>query len=551
MDELLIAVTLLRDAVVNQPVPVVNVESQDLSDIVQAVQGLAGPHSDLTATDIAEAVREVIAGSEPTEAEPEWVEKLLEALEKLDFRMKGMGGAGGVGGTVATISTISDVVRTKPEPGYSWPVTASDGTEVVADMSAYSDVFGALVTGSRHNQIEVHYDDAAWASYVTASTSGGGSATQHDGHVHFESGTGANGRSTATSLDSVRYRPMAEVYAAWTACWTTPGVANSYMRIGFGDTTNGAFVGYEGTSFGLTWRHGGVDTFVAQASWTDPLTGTAGSLFTLNGAAVAFDPTKTNIFRIRVGLLGSAPLIFEIVAPDGEWVEFYRIARPNADSEPTFTNFDLPMFVDVRKTGADATALEIRTACWAGGTTSNVARLSETITDRSLAQTVRAVLTGRPPGGSASTSYVPVTVNSSGRLLVSNDSVGTDGSAVPTSATAVGGTDGTNLQTLKVSTAGDLSVQDKFAGGEVLADQNGAGAVLTFTFASPVNLVWVVDTGAVTTNVCRADPFGGTPSATAGIPVFNQAPSPITVTTSSVKVYAPAGAVVAVHGYRY
>ncbi len=100
MDELLIAITLLRDAVLSQSAPVVNVEPQDLSDIVQAVQGLAGPHSDLTVQDITDAVREVITGAEPSEQEPEWVEKLLEALEKLDFRLKGVGGnAGGFGGS--------------------------------------------------------------------------------------------------------------------------------------------------------------------------------------------------------------------------------------------------------------------------------------------------------------------------------------------------------------------------------------------------------------------------------------------------------------------
>lgn len=90
-------------------------------------------------------------------------------------------------------------------------------------------------------------------------------------------------------------------------------------------------------------------------------------------------------------------------------------------------------------------------------------------------------------------------------------------------------------------------VTDKFTGGEVLADLTGAGAVLTFTFASAVQLVWVFSAGADS----RADPFGGTPSATLGIPCDTDTPMPLTVETSSVKVYAPTGATVTVWGFRY
>lgn len=318
------------------------------------------------------------------------------------------------------------------------------------------DVFGNVVTGQRDNQVEVHFDDAAWASFVTTTQTGGGGATQHEGHVHFESGTGANGRSKAVTLDVIKYRPMHEVYAGWTAAFPVAGVANSFMRIGFGDPdVNAAFIGYEGTALGITWRRGGVDTFIPRASWDDPLTGGAASRFTRGGVPETWNPAFTNVFRMRVGLLGSAPLIFEVLSPDQTWVPFHTIKRPNVDSEPTFTNFDLNQFVEVRKTGAGATALEIRTACWAGGTTSTKARLSDTITDRSLADTVRAVIEGKTPSGA----YAKVTVNSAGRLQVTNDSVGTDGAALPAGTTLVGGTDGTNLQAMKVAADGTVQTR--------------------------------------------------------------------------------------------
>jgi hypothetical protein len=65
-----------------------------------------------------------------------------------------------------------------------------------------------------------------------------------------------------------------------------------------------------------------------------------------------------------------------------------------------------------------------------------------------------------------------------------------------------------------------------------------------------VNQVWInADGGAASTAVCRADPFGGTPTASSGIPVYNQAATPLLVNTSAVRVFAPSGQTVTVWGY--
>lgn len=93
------------------------------------------------------------------------------------------------------------------------------------------------------------------------------------------------------------------------------------------------------------------------------------------------------------------------------------------------------------------------------------------------------------------------------------------------------------------------AVRDDFVGGDVLADQTGAGAVLTFTFPAAVQLVVVHGNGLVT-DVARADPFGGTPTATLGIPCADEAATYLPVITSSVKVFTPVGMVVTVWGFR-
>ncbi len=91
-----------------------------------------------------------------------------------------------------------------------------------------------------------------------------------------------------------------------------------------------------------------------------------------------------------------------------------------------------------------------------------------------------------------------------------------------------------------------LTSQDTYTGGQALPDQTADGTAKTFTFSSPVDLIWVRVIGATG----RADPFGGTPSSTQGIYIGDNEPNPITVRTSSIKVWATGGTI-HVWGYRY
>lgn len=82
---------------------------------------------------------------------------------------------------------------------------------------------------------------------------------------------------------------------------------------------------------------------------------------------------------------------------------------------------------------------------------------------------------------------------------------------------------------------------------EALDDQAGAGAVLTFTFASAVQLVWVRSVG----DISRAVVGSQTPTATLGAYCGDDEPTPLTVNAVSVKVFAPVGATVSVWGMRF
>lgn len=97
------------------------------------------------------------------------------------------------------------------------------------------------------------------------------------------------------------------------------------------------------------------------------------------------------------------------------------------------------------------------------------------------------------------------------------------------------------------STSAAVAALDYFQTGQVLAQVTGQGAVETFTFDAPVDLLWVRADG----EECRTDPFGGEPTLTQGIPCESGVPQPITLRTKVVKVFVPAGTRVNVWGYRY
>lgn len=277
------------------------------------------------------------------------------------------------------------------------------------------DAFRNLVIGERDNQIEVHFDDSNYSNYLTTIIVNGGSATYGNGQVVYSTGANVNGGIKATSLDVVKYRPLHESYAAWTAAFKNAGAAGSWQRVGMFTATDGVFLGYEGDTFGLTWRNNGVDTFVPRSSWNDKCDGTTGSKFTRNGVPENLDTTKLNVWRMRFGWLGAAGFVLEVFTPDWEWIPVYQLKRPNTSDVGFLANADLPMAIDIGKSAGGATNYQVATNCWAAGTTSSKGRLSDTITERSLVENVRSVITGKTTGGGGG--YVDVKVNPSGALV--------------------------------------------------------------------------------------------------------------------------------------
>lgn len=397
--------------VVNVPAPKVNVQANpeiDLSpleskldDLKSAIQSIPSPNLDTTDLMIA-------------------VDSVRGAIENMRFPVPNY---------VLPYKDINGAAtQVELNPDGSLPVSiGTDGSIPAIDL------FGSAITGSRYNQVEIDYStaDPDAITDITVTKSNGGDATTANGQAVFSTSTATNGGIKAVTNTTVNYRPNTESYAAFSAIFTA-GVANSYQRIGIYDTNNGFFVGYEGTSFGVTVRKSSVDTTVPQASFNvDTLTGGSTSKYTRNAVPEAIDFTKDNLYRIRYGWLGAAAIYFEVLSPDQRWVVFHIHRTINTSTVPSVANPNLPITLDAAKTSG-ATNIIMYTACWAGGTTSNFQKITDTLTDNTLATLSRSVITGQTTGGGGG--YVNVKVNPSGALAVESTSATPDTGTVTTAS---------------------------------------------------------------------------------------------------------------------
>lgn len=174
------------------------------------------------------------------------------------------------------------------------------------------------------------------------------------------------------------------------------------------------------------------------------------------------------------------------------------------------------------------------------------ARVANAVTPDQLSQLIELLRTDFQELASRVSNAPAMTVRGGGLTADGLTKAVKDGLTQYGAATGSGTTGGLTNTELRSS---KVLVGDIYPNGEVLADQVGAGAVLTFTFSNPMNLIWVLSSG--TTLVSRCDPFGGIPDASLGIYCEDGIPVPVTVTATTIKVFAPIGTTVRVYGYRY
>ena len=192
------------------------------------------------------------------------------------------------------------------------------------------------------------------ADLVTTTLAGTGTVTGTGGFAVLDTSAAINSSAKIETKLPLRYIPGQGAVARFTATFTT-GLAGSTQVIGVGDTSDGLFFGYNGTSFGVMRRVGGVDTWTAFADWSNGING--GNLAWLN----LIDWTKGNVFQIQFQWLGFGEIRFAVENPEsGGFVVVHRIRFANTSTATSLLNPTLPIMAQVANTTND-TAVILRT----------------------------------------------------------------------------------------------------------------------------------------------------------------------------------------------
>ena len=165
------------------------------------------------------------------------------------------------------------------------------------------------------------------------------------GRLRVQSGVNAAGSGIFQSRRTAKYRPGQGMTARFTTIFTA-GVANSTQIVGIGNATDGYFVGFNGTAFGIQHRTNGTPEWTAQTAWNgDKCNGTGSTGFTLNAAL-------GNVWQIRYPFLGYGSIKFYVLDPSGTWLLVHTIRYPNSSVTLQVTNPNLPFWAQSINSGA-------------------------------------------------------------------------------------------------------------------------------------------------------------------------------------------------------
>ena len=178
---------------------------------------------------------------------------------------------------------------------------------------------------------------------------GSGTITQADSMGVLSTGLTANSSASFFSKEALNYSPGIGVTIRFTSIFT-PGIVGTTQMVGFGDSEDGFFFGYNGSEFGILKRQNGTDLWVSQSDWiVDSFDGNGKS-------GVTLDQTKGNVYQVKFQWLGYGAITYSIENPDtGQFEPVHIIKYANRNIVPSIYNPTLPLcaMVDNGTTGID------------------------------------------------------------------------------------------------------------------------------------------------------------------------------------------------------
>jgi len=196
----------------------------------------------------------------------------------------------------------------------------------------------------------------------TGNTTASGNITYDSGTtmIQINSGAASSSSGIATTRKLVKYRNGQGLVVRFTALFDT-SVSGNEQWVGWGDSDDGYFFGYSGSTFGVLRRNSNTgDVFTPQTSWNiDLMDGSSG---VNNPSDQTIDPTKGNVYQIQTQWLGYGAVTFFIESSNsGKFEPVHQIKYANQNTVPSSINPTFPLWVESTNT-TNSTNISIQNA---------------------------------------------------------------------------------------------------------------------------------------------------------------------------------------------
>ena len=238
------------------------------------------------------------------------------------------------------------------------PVDSTNNLKVRIDEPKTG--FGQISVAEETTIIAQQFPYAINPRVVTTTLASSATVTQADSQAVLSTGTSANGSAVMETREVMKYQPGTGSVVRFTAAFTT-GIADNHQIVGYGDDTDGFFIGYNGSTFSILRRQNGSDNWTAlSAANIDHLDGAGDAN---NPSNILLDPTKGNVFQIRFQWLGYGAIVFSLEDENtGDFEPFHIIKYANNFVVPSIYAPALPIRWENTNTNGNATDIVLKSA---------------------------------------------------------------------------------------------------------------------------------------------------------------------------------------------
>jgi hypothetical protein len=236
------------------------------------------------------------------------------------------------------------------------PVATNGENSLVVTVADPRTAFGEINVAENIPTCQVDFVYGINTNLTSNTVSNAATVTTTNGMAILTTGAQVNSVATLATKEYVKYRPGQGSMSRFTALFTT-GVAGSTQIAGvFGDGVDGLGFGYNGTSYGIIYRHHGSDTWIPQAQWnTDTMLGG-----TTSGKVLV--PTNLNVYQVKFQYLGGGNIFYYVLNDyTGRWVMVHIVRNAGNLTAPNLRNPSMPVQLEARNT-TNTSALVIKTA---------------------------------------------------------------------------------------------------------------------------------------------------------------------------------------------